>query len=276
MKIEIFNNNCNNKQMPLESINLRAREYRLSSHPWLMGMQTFPETMLKWFERTIKRVEDDLSTKRSVCFFDIGAAEGCYINSALYQCNKVDIVCFEPEESRKVVLLENIIKMINRYSFFKDSKKTNYNFEVHQKIVSDGQSPTLKLRHYESTATGGGAGSSTLIKKDRGVNRKHYDIEYDAVCLDDYIDRFDYVDILKIDVEGAECAVIDGSIEFIKKFQPIIFLEVHTEERFGSVTLDDVKKSFKKTGLESSYEYILIEHRDDLEYYMLSLKENQK
>ena len=275
MKIEIFNNTCENKGMSLESISLRSREYRILSRPWLMGISSFPEVMLEFFEKTIKRIEDELSTKRSVCFFDIGAAEGRYINSALYQCDKVDIVCFEPEESRKIVLLENIISMINRYSFFKDFEKTNYNFEVHQKIVSDGKHPTLKLRHYESVATGGGAGSSTLIKKDRGANRIHIDVECDAVCLDDYIHKFDYVDIIKIDVEGAECSVIDGATEFIKKFQPIMFIEIHTDERFGSVTFEDVKKSFNKTGLENSYEYILIEYHDGLEYYMFSPKEDQ-
>jgi len=276
MKVEIFNNTCENKELSLESINLRAREYRLSSRPWLMGYSVFPETMLSWFERTIKTFHNELSGKRNICFIDVGTAEGCYVNSALYQCDKVDILCFEPEEARKIVLLENIISMLNRYTFFKNSKKTSFNIQVHQKVVGDGQSQTLKLRQYECLQTGGGAGSSTLVKTDRGENRKHYDIEYDAVCLDDYIDELDNVDILKIDVEGAECAVIDGSIELIKKFEPTIFLEIHTEERFGSVSLDDVKKSFNKTGLESSYDYILIEHHDDLEYYMLSPKKNQK
>ena len=43
------------------------------------------------------------------------------------------------------------------------------------------------------------------------------------------------LDLLKIDAEGFECAVMDGATQLIKKFQPYIFAEVTTPNNFELV-----------------------------------------
>ncbi|MGC9166518.1 MAG: FkbM family methyltransferase [Thermoplasmata archaeon] len=44
--------------------------------------------------------------------------------------------------------------------------------------------------------------------------------------------NFDKVDLIKIDVEGLELSVLDGTRETIGKFHPKIILETHTKELY--------------------------------------------
>ena len=51
------------------------------------------------------------------------------------------------------------------------------------------------------------------------------------ITLDDYVFRNGLVpDTIKIDVEGAEAAVLFGSKETLRSYKPIIFLSVHPAE----------------------------------------------
>jgi FkbM family methyltransferase len=62
-----------------------------------------------------------------------------------------------------------------------------------------------------------------------GVDRPLEEIE--LFRLDDYVRdlNLEKIDVIKIDVEGSELAVLKGAIEVLKKFRPLIFLEVSKE-----------------------------------------------
>ena len=56
------------------------------------------------------------------------------------------------------------------------------------------------------------------------------EIEVSTVTLDNCIygeSGFRHPDVLKIDVEGAECAVLEGAGRSISEFHPVVFVEVH-------------------------------------------------
>lgn len=267
MNIEVYHNKCKNESLSEKSRNIRIEEFRQTSKRFI-ETNFFPENMLSYFIKTVTKINNRLQGKRNICFFDIGTAEGVYAISVMQKTKKANIVCFEPEEPRKVVLLENINKCYEKLPDSTDD--TEYNIDIYENIVSDGANSTEKLRHYECLSSGGGAGSSTIVKVDR-PNRKSIDVEYDALKLDDFVDKFDYVDLVKIDVEGAECKVIKGASSFIEKFKPCIFLEVHTGANYGSVSIEDIKKIIK-----SDYVYTLIDSHVGLEYYLLTPKKKDE
>jgi FkbM family methyltransferase len=47
----------------------------------------------------------------------------------------------------------------------------------------------------------------------------------DCVCLDDYADQLDRVDIVKVDVEGAESLVLAGMQELVRRHRPTVVME---------------------------------------------------
>lgn len=56
---------------------------------------------------------------------------------------------------------------------------------------------------------------------------EHMDNEYVSVKkLDNYLSDIDQIDFIKIDVEGFEAEVLEGSFELIKKFKPYILIEM--------------------------------------------------
>jgi hypothetical protein len=93
------------------------------------------------------------------------------------------------------------------------------------------------------------------------------DISYASTTLDDYIKDYAKVDVVKIDVEGAEAAVMRGAQKFLEKFKPTIFLEVHVDKSFGGVTFKDVWDIVSKYNVD--YDPRLIKAFDGLiEYHV--------
>lgn len=45
-----------------------------------------------------------------------------------------------------------------------------------------------------------------------------------VIKLDEYYKNINNIDFIKIDVEGYEAYVIEGSFELIKKFKPYIYM----------------------------------------------------
>jgi len=57
--------------------------------------------------------------------------------------------------------------------------------------------------------------------------------------------KFQGVDLIKIDAEGSEHDVILGALETIKKFKPVLCLELPTRNAFDQQKFDQVKKSLE-------------------------------
>jgi len=56
-------------------------------------------------------------------------------------------------------------------------------------------------------------------------------IHVTQLTLDEYCREFDRLDLIKMDVEGMECDVIDGALETINKFKPLLWVENDREQK---------------------------------------------
>jgi FkbM family methyltransferase len=63
-----------------------------------------------------------------------------------------------------------------------------------------------------------------------------------VTTLDAWVEykKISRVDLIKVDIEGAELAFLDGAVDSIKRFRPILMIEVNesTLVRFGSTSVD--------------------------------------
>lgn len=66
---------------------------------------------------------------------------------------------------------------------------------------------------------------STITSGGIEIGHGHYPVAVE--CIDDFVEdlRIEKVDLIKIDVEGAEISVIKGAVKTIEKFRPILYFE---------------------------------------------------
>lgn len=247
-----------------ESIELIKQEARTASKTWSPENNSFPEKMYFVFNRLLEKRSE---TQDEIVFFDVGAAEGCYSCGIVKNFQKGTIVSFEPELPRLEIFMQNLTNYMDRF----DRKQDNFDIQIYEKLVTSGESGTMTMRHFICPNTGGGAGSSSVIKFDR-PNRICVDVEYESVKLDDFVDHYERVDIIKIDVEGAEVEVLKGARQFFNKFKPIVFLEIHSSPQNGSITLEQVKEIFDTYDMQYEFVCIEIHPAPQLSYYLVKPK----
>ena len=142
---------------------------------------------------------------------DVGANIGYYtLIFAKLVGKKGKVIAFEPEPKNFELLKKNIIA--NELS----------NVILEQKIVSDKNEKTKLF-----LANSGIVGHRISPTK----NMKNF-IEVDSIILDDYLEKNNLtnkINFLKIDVEGAEIKVLDGSKNTLKNSPLKIFTEFNRE-----------------------------------------------
>jgi len=215
--------------------------------------------MFQLFRQQLRRMS---MINDEIVFFDVGAAEGCYACSIMEFCHKATIVAFEPDRPRNEILKENLDFYIEHFQRDKDKM----NIDIYESVLSDTTGQKIDLRHYICPKTLGGAGSSRIGSIEL-PERLAIDVPYISTTLDDYISNYSKVDLLKIDVEGAECAVLRGAQNFLEKFNPVIFLEVHTDKSFGAVTFNDIWKIVSQYNVD--YDPRIIKKHEKIEYHIL-------
>jgi FkbM family methyltransferase len=250
-----------------ESIKLIKEESREASQLWTSEINKFPEKMYSVFNEFLKTKSEE---QGEIVFFDIGAAEGCYSCDIIKHFQKGTIVSFEPEFPRLEVFIENLTNYMDRFN----RKQDNFDIQIYERLVTSGEEETATMRYFICEKTGGGGGSGSVVKFDR-PERICVDVEYESVKLDDFVDDYESVDIIKIDVEGAEVEVLKGARQFFNKFKPVVFLEIHSSPQNGLVTLDQVKKVFDTYNTQYEFDCIeahSISGRPLLSYYLIKEK----
>jgi FkbM family methyltransferase len=249
--VKIYRDTQNKRKKDKLASLSRKEEYRKDWAVWDEHEMNFPEKMYQDFVKSLK------NSKNDICFFDIGAAEGIYSRAVLKYTKNSQVVCFEPEDERMEILIENL----------KDYSE-NGDLHIHQKIVASETSKCSYLKQF-TYSDGRGAGSSTPVNVEDPYKheRDSYLVPYQSVKLDDFMNDFDNINLIKIDVEGGEIDVLKGSVNLLEKHRPVIFLEAHTSARFGHVTLEKIYEILNS--LNFKYKYVLLDmHGGELEYYL--------
>lgn len=159
--------------------------------------------------KIFKKLDDEMFYTLKMCktrrlAIDIGANSGLY--SYFYSKHFNEIKSFEPFKSASKNLVSSNIKNIDIHNVALSSKTES--LILHVPILKDGS-----IIH-----------SQASLKKD---NENSLKVNVKCKTLDSY--HFNDVDLIKIDVEGYEEEVLIGAIKTIKRYMPI--LQIELEER---------------------------------------------
>lgn len=166
------------------------------------------EEILKQLPRSVKAHLGSNGAGSYGVVLDVGANIGYY--TVLAAKSKVKVYAFEPESVNYSILSKNI------------ESSGMFNAHIFQSAVGNSNKK-VKLEKSKENYGDHKIGSA---KQNRGE-------EVDMVKLDDAV--MEKVDVIKIDVQGWEPAVIEGAKKIIKKYRPVIIMEYWPEgiERAG-------------------------------------------
>lgn len=101
----------------------------------------------------------------------------------------------------------------------------------------------------------GKSGNAVLSFNDSNYEKERTKETIEIKMLDDYINKLNRCDFIKVDIEGAEYFLIKGGTKFIEKFKPVIYGEFNAFflRKFG-YTLLDVWKILAPMGYEAYVE----------------------
>ncbi|MCO6499208.1 MAG: FkbM family methyltransferase [Vicingus serpentipes] len=166
--------------------------------------------------------------KDNAIVLDVGANIGYYtIPLALnLQSKNVKVYAFEPVTSNYNSLMKGVIK---------NGVEKNV---IANKIALGDKEGSLEIIKTEQ----GNSGNAVL-----SINNDNFKIESERetiqmITLDQYMlkNNLERCDFIKIDIEGAEIFFIQGAIELIKKYKPIIYGEFNSYfiKKFGFSIMD--------------------------------------
>lgn len=192
---------------------------KLSLDEWIQQQIYF----LDYFDKNgIEFLRKNL--RKDSVFFDIGANIGCYsLIAAKLTRDEGKVFSFEP--------VKNISNRLNY-----NMKLNNFKNVVIEKKAVFNKSEKLKL--FVSGAEN--QGMSSIFHHDTESGNTEI---VDAVILDDYVKSIDLkrLDIIKIDIEGAEYFAIEGMKNTLKSFKPIIIMEISEDVlKNSSVNKSDI------------------------------------
>ncbi len=177
-------------------------------HFYRDGVQYRIVDTLNYYEREIL---DDVSgyIPDNAVVYDVGAMIG---NHSLYwfHYKKAVVHCFEPLPINYNILIKNI--EINHAE----------DFITANNIGCSDKTGTTKVKAFDA-ANFGGTQLDSVENRGSSGNIK-------LTAIDQYTqansDKIDKLDLIKIDVEGMEYPVLKGSINTIKNFKPLIWVEI--------------------------------------------------
>jgi FkbM family methyltransferase len=189
---------------------------------------------------------DKHKTSENPVFYDIGSHFGYHtLGFSKIAGKNGKVYAFEPNPLNKKRLEKNINAnpTLCMNIFVKDTALTDYKGTAQFEMITELESGWSSNSHLITTNT---------IDKSTDV-KKHIIVDVDSI--DNLIreGKIEKPDFIKIDVEGGEYRVINGSIETIKKYKPIFFIEIHTIECMFLIQqfLSELKYSLELIDTES-------------------------
>ncbi len=171
-------------------------------------------------EKEIRYLEKAL--KEGDTFIDVGANIGLFSCIASMQVgDKGFVYSFEPMKKTYDSLLENI-----KLNHFKNIRTENI-------AVSD-KKQTLKIHLNDSEKNSGMASAYS--------KNSTYTEDVQATSLDEYFldKKINSIKLIKIDIEGGEYLALLGMINLLKKFKPILLVEINPDNPFGKEKIENL------------------------------------
>ncbi len=123
------------------------------------------------------------------------------------------VICFEPSELNYKACLETI--KINNLN----------NVELHQRVLGDVNSIVKFLVSYEGKPEGPMSAVTTNDK---------YGIDTECITLDSILDQDRPVTLIHLDVEGYETKALQGAVNTIERFKPLLLIEKYKQQEQDS------------------------------------------
>lgn len=175
-------------------------------------------TQYRYYQRFPDPPLRDLILQGGSVFVDVGANVGIF--TLLAATTFRSVYAFEPLPSIAGLLERNV--------------GGRPNIDVFRVAVSNHTGEAILHEHAV------GSGGSTLLQIDASAARRTRKRSWRAFTvprrrLDDVLPSGCAVDLLKIDVEGHECEVIEGASALIAARRPLLYVEIQDDARFARI-----------------------------------------
>ena len=208
----------------------------------------------------IKNISKQLKSKKNITVFDVGANVGKYIQYwDKYVETNVISYCFEPSKNTFKELTKNTSKIKNIHLINKGLGDKDETLTLYSNIKSNTQSSLFKrdMSHWDEDYN--------------LVNEESIEITtLDAFCTENNIE---YIDFLKLDVEGYEMNMFHGASDFIsnKKIGAIQF-ELGVASVDGKYFFKDVfyllKENYKIYRITSKNLFEIKKYSEQMEVFL--------
>jgi len=201
---------------------------------------------------TLKKEQDSATinsiNKNSVCF-DIGANLGYY--SLLLSIYGKEVYCFEP-----------VIETYNELS--KQLVLNNRDNAFPFNLAVGGENKMCKIRNCGFGDLDACLENGIYIPDEIGWKTETKISDVEMITLDSFIkkNKIKSCDFIKIDTQGNDINVLNGAVDTINKFRPIIILECLGEENKNSIISFLNEYNYRFRTIETPYlaGNVLVEH----------------
>jgi FkbM family methyltransferase len=188
---------------------IHNKQLKFSSEGGIMSVQAYYVGEVEYHQMSYL-IDNHLSS--DMIFLDIGGHHGAFATIVGYELKKQNlggkVYTFEPDP-------RNI-------SFIKKNLSQNgleYNVEIVTKAVSNQNGKGRFITSTDNSCNWLELGIETIEELTSTEI-------VDMVSLDVFCENLDRVDVIKIDIQGGELNALKGAEKVIKKYRPILFVEV--------------------------------------------------
>jgi FkbM family methyltransferase len=175
--------------------------------------------------------------------FDVGANEGRFVEKALNCFNRATIHAFEPSEKEFSILQDKYTKkegvILNNCALggTKEQKYFNITYKGGLNSFYDVHEDTKWFLRQQNSKT---FDKNFYIKK----------IKLDIETIDNYAKNIDSIDILKIDTQGSEPEVLEGSVKSLasKKIKAILLEIIISDIYKTNINFFEIEKNLINNG----------------------------
>ena len=169
------------------------------------------------------------------CVWDVGANLGVFTLAAAYKSGG-KVYAFEADP-----WLASLVR---------DSFQLNPNNPFHASVICGAVGAKTGISSFCVAQCGR---ASSFLKEYEGrptAGGVEYELDVFTMSLDDMLNHLDKPDFVKIDVEGAELAVLHGAARLLRDVKPVLYIEVGMEacEQVGSILRDAGYELYRITG----------------------------